>query len=153
MRSNDKKAPNYSFKYHVQNIRLGEFDIGGVLYHANYFHLYETGREALLASNSISYPSLVAQSKHLAIIESHQRFLAPIRYGTELEIAIWCSELKRTSVCINYELYKHGDNKLIHQAWTRHVCVNTTSENLSIEQFPELLRSVWMKFLADNNNP
>ena len=135
-------------------MRLGEFDMGGVLYHANYFHLYEIGREALLSSNSIAYSELAYNAKHLAIVESHQCFLAPVHYGMELEIAIWCSEIKKASVNMNYEIYEFKGENLVrqspmHQAWTRHVFVDASSGKLSILQFPETLRSVFNKFLVD----
>ena len=75
--------------------RLGEFDLGGVLYHANYFHLYEKAREAYLESLGLPYPSLVEKGFHLAVTNSEQEFSKPIYYGQELELKLEISERKQ----------------------------------------------------------
>ena len=44
----DIEIPKNAFRLSAIEPRLGEFDLGGVLYHARYFHIYEDARERLL---------------------------------------------------------------------------------------------------------
>ena len=86
--------------------RFGEFDLGGVLYHANYFHIYEIIREEFLSQGPQSYSSLVKQSCHLAVVESRQKFIKPIYYGDSFKSELIISELKQASATLEYRFYK-----------------------------------------------
>ena len=127
---------------------LGEFDLGGVLYHANYFHLYEQGREALLQQIDFSYSLLVKGGFHLAVVESHQNFIAPITYGQSITLNLWVSDLKKASLVFHYQLAICADHdaqnsavKVIHQAWTRHALVHTGVEGFGLVSFDPDFRS------------
>ena len=129
-------------------MRLGEFDLGGVLYHANYFHLLEAAREAFLRENGTPYHSLVAERSHLAVVESHQEFRAPVRYGEQVEIALSFSEIRRVSAIARYEL-RVGD-KLVHTASTKLVFVKTdpNAGTLQPAALPERITAGMKRFEA-----
>ena len=117
--SEDVRIGEFTFKPHI--ISLSEFDIGGVLYHANYFHLYEQAREALLHELGFPYSAIVGRGQHLAIVESEQRFLKPITYGQSIEIGMRCQELKSASLTFAYVFY--AKDLVVHRACTRHAFV------------------------------
>ena len=137
-----------AFKLTIDNLRLGEFDLGGVLYHAHYYHLYETAREAFLRSEGCPYPSLIAKKLHLAIVEAHQTFLAPVRYGDTLEVALSFSELRQTNVRVAYEIsaITGAEPKSVHTGWTKLVCVDTSDERFKASRFPEILLKALKKY-------
>lgn len=133
------------FSYPVERIRLGEFDMGGVLYHSNYFHLYESAREAILAEHGLPYSSLVARGEHLALVESHQRFFAPIRYGEPVLIELYFSEIKRSSFAAHYRFFSPfdsaGKRSELHRGLTRHAFISTRNGAFAASRIPpELIR-------------
>lgn len=123
--------------------RFGEFDLGGVLYHANYFHIYEIIREAFLGQGPASYPSLVKQSCHLAVVESRQKFIKPIYYGDAFKSELIISELKRASATVEYRFY---NDQTIHLAQTKLVFVNSSSKAFSVTSLPNDLKDYFRKF-------
>ena len=131
----------------IDNLRLGEFDLGGVLYHANYFHLYEMAREGLLREGKLPYSQLVENSQHLAIVESHQTFPSPILYGQPLEVLLTTSDLKRSSVVFSYEIKIGG--KTVHTAWTKNVFIENTGFGFKVQSFPEKLKAIFERYLSE----
>ncbi len=127
------------FIYRVENIRLGEFDLGGVLYHANYFHLYEAAREACLAAAGVPYCSLVALGQHLAVVESSSSFKLPIRYGEPITIELSFSQVRKSSFCAHYRLVAPESGKLAHEGKTKHAFVVTNSDSFRCHAMPEPL--------------
>lgn len=91
---------------------LSEFDIGGVLYHGNYFHLYERGREEWLRRCGMPYESLVKGGRHLVVTASRQDFLKPLSYGHSIDLFLWVSNLRRASMTIQYAIHYTGQQAL-----------------------------------------
>ncbi len=142
-------------------LRLGQFDIAGVLYHANYFHLYEVIRESLFSEHGAPYLELVQRNAHLAVVESHQEFLRPVHYGDCLAGACWVSELRKTGATINYEIAlcprqppatannAEISNTLLHRAWTRHAYVEPSRGNFKVSRIPQKLVNVLQQFVVE----
>ncbi len=156
-----RRKQNNVYRCSLGVLRLGEFDIAGVLYHANYFHLYEVLRESLFSEHGAPYLDLVQRNAHLAVVESHQEFLRPVRYGDCLSGACWVSELRKTSATVNYEItlcpIEHPatannaeiSNTLLHRAWTRHAYVEPSSGNFKVSRIPEKLVNVLRQFVIE----
>lgn len=140
--------PENSFRLSLPYLRLGEFDLGGVLYHSNYFHLYEMAREEFLRANGLPYPELVLQGYHLTVSESHQTFFSPVTYGPAVEVFLWLTALKRASVIVNYEICLHdvSDETVLHRAWTKHVMVRQHRGGFKVASFTEPLTEIFTKF-------
>jgi len=138
------------FSHRIPSIRLGEFDLGGVLYHANYYHLYEQAREALLDLEGLPYHALVSDGAHLAIVESGQRFLAPVRYGDALELQLSFRDQAPASVVAEYRLLPVGQNDaaVVHEGWTRLVFVKIQNGSFKASRFPEKLVEILSKYGA-----
>ncbi len=146
------KTPVY--EYVCPPLPLGLFDLGGVLYHANYFQLLEQARESLLAEFGCPYPELAANSQHLAIAESHQKFLKPIRYGDKVLVRLCATELRQSSVTLSYELdlgAPHASDTPAHIAITKLVFVDGSSGTLKPARLPEKLAKIFDRFLAANS--
>ena len=136
--------PKNSFLLGLDHIRFGEFDYGGVLYHANYFHLYELAREHFLISKGLPYSRLVAENKHMAIVESHQNFFSPIQYGVKYDLYLWATEIKRSTATLCYEIIDHNKNVLIHRASTKLVFIAKTGGPFKVQAFPQEIVQ-WLK--------
>jgi len=140
-------APTNAFVYPLPAISLEKFDLGGVLYHANYFHLLEQSREALLAKAGLPYPQLVANKQHLAIVESEQFFLKPIYYGQPIDIAVWSTEVKNSTCTLNYLLIRDEDSEPVHLARTKLVFVSIKNDSFKPSRIPELLDKAFNQIL------
>jgi len=108
--------------------------MGGVLYHANYFHLYEELREAFFYSVNYPYSRLVDEHRHLAIVETHQRFIRPIHYGQTVHATLMSSAIKKSSFILNYSFSLN--KKTIHTAQTRHALVRIDPKGITSERLP-----------------
>lgn len=131
------------FNYEIPSINLAEFDLGGVLYHANYFHLYERCREAFLTQEKLPYHQLVESGAHLAVIESHQNFILPVYYGDSLNIRLSIEELKGSSLKCCYEIFNSKSETPIHSAWTRLVYVEKSGNSFKPRKFPKDLLAIF----------
>ncbi len=141
-------APECAHLVEIGQLRLGKFDLGGVLYHANYFHVYETAREAFLKSIGIPYQSVMDREMHLPLVETHQSYIRPIRYTDELAVALWISELKQSSFKFNYEISVSGNPDPVHRAWTRVSAVKESDDSFRPVRLPEDMRQALAPFMA-----
>ena len=139
------------FKLAVLDLRLGEFDLGGVLYHAHYYHLYEMAREACLREHGVPYSDLVAEQMHLAIVEASQKFRAPIRYGDPLDVELSFDEIGRANVRALYRITVRGTDSPIevHEGWTRLACIVNADGRFKPSRFPEKLLSIFKTFSCE----
>ncbi len=138
--------PDHAFRCEFADLPLAEFDIGGVLYHANYYRLYERAREALLRHIEAPYPDLVRESRHLTLVEGHQSFLKPITYGQVVVLFLWVSTLGRTSAVFEYLIQGAADADPVHRGWTRVAFVEVTADGFATRRLPEGLRQGLARF-------
>lgn len=128
--------------------------MGGVLYHAHYFHLYEQARESLLSRGGCPYSALVSSDLHLAVIESSQVFIKPIYYGQVLELYLWVDELRKTTVAFCYELVvvsPEGESS-VHQARTKHACLRRLAQGkFKPSRFPESVHRIFSAVSTANS--
>ena len=119
----------------LPNISLEKFDLGGVLYHANYFHLFEQAREKFLELSNLPYSDLVKESSHLAIVKAEIDYIKPIFYGDKIKIELSTSSIKKTNFFFHYKLSHSSSNELHTSASTKMVFV----KNLAPTKMPDKL--------------
>ena len=134
--------PENAFVVDLPHVRFGEFDFGGVLYHARYFHLYELAREEWLKAHDIPYSGLVAAGQHLPVAETRVQYIAPVYYDEPLTVYCWATDLRRVSAIMNYELIARTDSslRLVNRAWTRHTLVQKIGSTFKVIPFSRELR-------------
>ncbi len=112
------------FSSKINPVRLGEFDMGGVLYHARYFHIYEELREVFLKHLGFPYPELVEGGNHLVIQESSQTFHKPIKYGQELFAELKVVDLRKSHFSFEYKIFSNSESEVVvNRASTKHAFV------------------------------
>jgi acyl-CoA thioester hydrolase len=142
---------NRRFTFDLPSLQLGLFDIGGVLYHANYLLLLEQVREAFLREAGISAPELASRGSFLAITETRQNFVKPIRYGDIVVAEMWAEEVRAASLVLAYSLQgisSDGAQAVVHVAETRMCYVTTTPEGIRPSALPEDLRAAFGTLLV-----
>lgn len=135
------------FKVQINNIRFGYFDLAGVLYHSNYFAIFEEVREQYLASIGCPYHILSAGGLHLAVAKSEQSFLKPIFYGDKIEVEVGTLNIKNSSFVFDYKINTIIDDSnlnsgrvLVHHATTQVVCVQVEKRSARPTRIPDDLR-------------
>jgi YbgC/YbaW family acyl-CoA thioester hydrolase len=137
---------NQCFVHNIEHIHFGQFDLGGVLYHPRYFHLYEITREFLLKTNSLPYTVFLEQDHHLLLSESHQKFISPIFYGKPYTVYLWTTNIKKASMVMHYDIIDAETNCLIHRAWTKHALIAKNAQSFKVVELPPTLLEIMNKY-------
>ena len=106
----------------------------GVVYHANYFRYFETGRTELLRAAGLDYRSFEAMGFKLPVTCASARYLSPARYDDELMLVTTVAQVRRGSLHMEYELSRESDSVAIATGVTTHACVG---ENGRVCRLPE----------------
>ena len=116
---------------HVTRIRvpLYEVDIGGGVYHGNYFHLFEIAREDFLRDLGYPYSRFMKQQLHLTVAEISCIYQKPLFYDDLIEIHTEVPERRIRSLSFLQTIYRDdGDKGLTEctQARLNMVCIRFT---------------------------
>ena len=114
-------------------ISYGETDAMGVVYHAEYLHLFtrETG---------LGYREAEARGIMLPVREAQVRYRSPIRYDEHIFVHVGISNWGRASVEFVYEIWNEDRTVLHATGTTGHACVNHDGKPVRI---PEWLRDLF----------
>ena len=102
----------------------GDTDAGQVVYYANYFRWFESGRRELFRSLKIDYSALDKSGIITPVVEAHCNYYSPARYDDEVEIETRISEVKDKSIRFEYKVFRKKDKKLLSLGHTVNVFVD-----------------------------
>lgn len=121
-------------------VRYAETDMMGHAYYANYLVWFEQARTALFRSRGLPYSEVESKGFKLPVVEVWARYKGEAKYDDELTVRIWVSEVKRSSVKVEYEVVNGTSGKVITEGYTWHVCVN---HEFKVSSFPEFMRKAF----------
>ncbi|MDL2209304.1 acyl-CoA thioesterase [Desulfovibrio sp. OttesenSCG-928-O18] len=110
--------------WHPHRVSYGETDAMGVLYYAEYMHIFERARSSLIREKGVSYAEVEKRGTYLPVREAYCRYRAPARYDDLLFVRAWISNWGRASVTFSYELFAENKETLLATGMTQHACVN-----------------------------
>ena len=113
-------------------VSYGETDCMGVLYHAEYLHIFERGRGAFSRHFGMPYKDFEARGLYLPVREAKCRYRAPARYDDLLNLAIAVTDWGRASMVFSYRLYNEDRTLLLADGYTQHACVDKTGKPVAI---------------------
>ncbi|AKU90895.1 acyl-CoA thioesterase [Vulgatibacter incomptus] len=116
----------------------GDTDQMGVAYYANYLRYFEAGRNEFLRGTGVRYRDV--ESAHgilLPVVEATVRYKHPARYDDLIRVETWIAELGRASLRFEYRVVRTGDERLLTEGHTAHVCVDREHKP---RRLPEELR-------------
>ena len=108
-------------------IPLFEVDLGQAVYHGNYYHLFELGREDFLRDLGYPYRRFMDQELHLTVVEATCSYRKSLRYDDLIEIASGILWLRSRSLAFCQEIFREeadGELVLCTQATINMVCVS-----------------------------
>ena len=101
----------------------GDTDAGQVVYYANYFRWFESGRREIMRSLDISYTALDKRGVITPVVEAHCNYFHPARYDDIIVVETRISEVKEKSVKFEQRIYRKKDKKLLASGYTINVFV------------------------------
>ena len=105
--NSDAKEDSDSF-YHITNLRvpLYEVDLGQALYHGNYYHLFELGREDMLRKSGFPYREFLNRQLHLTITNAHCKYRKSLQYDDQIELRTAIVSLGKRGLSFSQLIYR-----------------------------------------------
>lgn len=121
-------------------VRYAETDQMGIVHHSNYPIWFEIGRTDHLRQLGRTYASLEEEGLLLPLVNLNCKYLAPAKYGDEIEVKTRIKKLTCVRIEFAYEVYNQ-QGTLLALGFTEHGWTDRKLKpiNLSKKQ-PELYR-------------
>ena len=119
-------------------VRYADTDTMHVVYYANFFVWFESGRIELLRSRGIVYRDIEALGIFFPVVEAHANYKAPARFDDELFVRTRITKIGETSMRFENEVYKLPQMELLCTGHTVHVVVGKDGKSMRV---PEELRA------------
>lgn len=113
-------------------------DAGNVVYYANYFRWFESGRRELLRRLKIDYRSLARKGIIVPVVEAHCNYFHPARYDDVVAVETKASEVKEKSIRFDYKVLRESGRKLLAVGYT--VSVFVDRKRMKSVKIPESIR-------------
>lgn len=112
-----------STKVRVQ-VRYGETDKMGVVYHGNYLRFFEVARVEILRGVGYPHKKLEESGLLFVVSETGAKYLATAGYDDVIEIHGWISDLGKASVRFEYEGRLAPEGRVLVTGYTVLACVD-----------------------------
>lgn len=116
----------------AHRVSYGETDAMGVVYYANYLHLFERGRSELIRALGFSYATVEERGIFLPVREATCRYLAPARYDEVIHIRTGLAGRSRASLDFVYEITDADKSRVLTRGSTQHAVVNAQGRPVRI---------------------
>lgn len=124
----------------AHRVSYGETDAMGVLYYAEYIHIFERARGEFSRARGMGYNSIEQRGILLPVREVSCRYRSPARYDDLLQVRVAISEWGRASVRFVYALYDEERTRLLAEGMTQHAVVNREGRPVAV---PDWLKAVF----------
>jgi acyl-CoA thioester hydrolase len=122
-------------------IIYADTDQMGVVYNSRYFEFFERGRTELLRDLDSPYVEMEKSGIGLPVVEAHCRYIQGPRYDDVIVVKSIISEIPRSTIRIEYELYNESETILLASGHTVHCFVNPRGRPIKPpKSFVELIR-------------
>ncbi|MBI2650083.1 acyl-CoA thioesterase [Candidatus Woesearchaeota archaeon] len=116
----------------------GDTDAGQVVYYANYFRWFESGRREIMRTLKIDYLELEKSSIITPVVEAHCNYFHPARYDDVVVVETRISEVREKSIKFDYNVFRKKDRKLLAAGHTVNVFVD--KKKMKSMKIPDNLR-------------
>jgi len=138
-------APKIEFvtpqSWYKHFVSYGETDTMGVLYYAEYLHIFERSRSFFIREHGMSYAEVEKRGIIMPVREAQARYRKPIKFDDEIYVRVGISEWKRVSTTFSYEVWNKDKTILHATGMTEHAIVNHEGRPVRVPD--------WLKGLFD----
>lgn len=131
-------------------ISYGETDTMGVLYYAEYLHIFERARSEYIRCRGMSYSEVEKRGILLPVREARCRYRAPARYDDLVQVHAGISEWGRASLVFVYEMWNEDKSALLATGSTQHALVNREGRPVAV---PDWFKALFYLPAADPAAP
>lgn len=112
----------------------------GVVYYAEYLHIFERARSEFIRSYGMSYATVEARGIFLPVREAACRYRKPARYDDLILVHTTISEWSRASLRFVYEVRNADKSQILATGSTQHATVDKAGKPVPV---PTWLRELW----------
>lgn len=106
-------------------VRFSEVDSMRIVWHGNYVHYFEDGRESFgLRYPGLGYQDIAASGYTAPIVKLEADFKQSLRYGEAAVVETRYIDCEAAKICFEYELRRKSDNAVIATGSTVQVFLN-----------------------------
>ena len=120
-------------------VSYGDTDAMGIVYYANYLHLFERSRNEIIRDLGFSYLEMERRGIFLPVREAKCRYRSPLRYEDLAMVRGGISELGRASIDFIYEIWNQDKTVLHATGSSQHAIVDTSNKPVKA---PDWLRAL-----------
>lgn len=124
----------------VHRVSYGETDTMGVVYYAEYLHIFERARGEFIRSYGMSYAEVEQRGVFLPVREAQCRYRKPARYDDLLHVHTSISQWSRASLSFVYEVRNADKSQILTTGSTQHAIVDSAGKPIAV---PQWLRDLW----------
>jgi len=106
------------------SVIYGDTDAGQVVYYANYFRWFESGRREIMRSLKIDYIGLNKKNIITPVVEAHCNYFHPARYDDVVVVETKIAGIKEKSIKFENRVFRKKDRKLLAEGYTINVFVD-----------------------------
>lgn len=132
----------------VLRVPLFEVDVGQAVYHGNYYHLFELGRESFLRDLGYPYKRFMDQQLHLTIVEAHCIYRKSLHYDEIIDVHTGVLWRRSRSLGLMQAIHRDdgsGNTVLCTRVTLNMVCVKFSGQpTLLPPEFASILER-WMQ--------
>ena len=121
----------------------------GVLYYAEYFHIFERSRNEFIRSLGMSYSEVEKRGILLPVRDAQCRYRQPARYDDLLRVRAVISQWGRASLRFLYEIWNEDKTSLLADGSTQHAFVNRQGRPIPM---PDWFRKLGVPRLNDGKD-
>ncbi len=125
-------------------ISYGETDTMGVLYYAEYLHIFERSRSEFIRAQGMSYKDVEARGIFLPVREAQCRYKSPARYDDLVWVCVGISKWGRASIDFVYEILNEDKSIILAKGMTQHAVVGQNGRPCAV---PAWLKDLWSEKL------
>lgn len=109
-------------------IRFSEVDSMAIVWHGNYVHYFEDGREAFGKKYELGYMDNYAKGYLTPIVKLNLYYKNPLIYGDEAIIKTTYIDSLAAKILFEYEIRRKSDNQIIATGESMQVFMNKNRE-------------------------
>ncbi len=120
----------------LYRVIYGDTDQMGFVYYANYYRLFEMGRNEYLRERGLTYREIEEKGLRLPVTESKCKYRSPAYYDDLLTVETRITKARGARIRFFYEI-KNEEGKLLASGETEHANVDESGKVCRLE--PELI--------------
>lgn len=123
----------------AHRVSYGETDTMGVLYYAEYLHIFERVRSEYIRERGMSYVEVEKRGFYLPVREASCRYRLSAKYDDLLQVRAGIQEWGRASLRFVYEIRNEDKSLILATGMTQHAVVSAAGKPVAV---PDWLKNL-----------